>query len=183
MVSHMLHIRDAGADAPLCDSGNWPFFCRCTFPRRSVHTARLQRNTLSIRWLSTRPERRPETLLVIGDIRPNKQVSEVRPSPCSERRPSRPRRSRSSLSALRPRESDWRQLRDARPSFSVRPRQRVVFTEHFRAECDLGLKSIGSGCAPVNASFLIFLARQNLYYILCDFRLLNRRTALIYFRI
>ena len=165
MVSHSLHTGSAGANAPLCDSGNLPFFCRCTFPKRSTHTARQQRSTLFIRWVSTRPERRPETPLVIGDTRPNKRVSEVRPSPCSERRPSRPRRLPSSSFALRPRESDWRQLRDARPSFSVRPRQRVVFTEHFRAECDLGLESIVSGDTPVNASFLIFLARQILYYI------------------
>jgi len=121
-----------------------PFLiCRCILPRRRTRTASSARNTRNSRLLNTRRERTPSKPRVLVVTLPSSQVSAVRPSPFSERRPSRPRRSPSDLSAPSARLDAANSSADARlsSSVSIPPRTRLVPSSE---------SSKASGKAPTN---------------------------------
>lgn len=104
----------------MCWSNLPSVFFRSTFPSRWELTARSARSTALIRCLSTR---RVRTLLSDKereDMMLSRQVSVVRPSPSSERRPRPPRRSLSSLNAPSARPEDSTPSSVASHSFSER---------------------------------------------------------------
>lgn len=93
---------------------------RSTFPSRWELTARSVRNTSFTRSPSTRRVRILLSDKEREDMIWSRKVSEVRPSPSSERRPRPPRRSLSSLNALPARPVDSTPSSVASHSFSER---------------------------------------------------------------
>jgi hypothetical protein len=81
---------------------------RCTLLNRKTHTAWNAKSTRSTRSLSTRRARTQPLLRARGATILSKEVSVVRPSQSSERRPRPPRRLPSSLSATPARSADAR---------------------------------------------------------------------------
>merc|ERR1712066_678295 len=110
---------------------------------RRTRTARNARSTSNRRLLNTRKARTPNRHREPVAIDPSNQVSEVRPSPSSERRPSRPRRSPSDLNAPSARLEDVNYSADARLSSWVltQPRTGLVLSSE---------SSNASGKAPTH---------------------------------
>ena len=109
----------------------WPLHSvddRCTLPRLWWLIAKSARSIENSRLLNTRKERTPNRLRERVATLPSSLDSEARPSPSSERRPSKPRRSPSNSSAPRPRPFNWESSADAKLSSSVPipPRTRLV---------------------------------------------------------
>ena len=103
-------------------------YARSTHPKLKWHTARLAVSTWNSRFLNTRKARtrsRPKVPVV---TLLSSQASEDRPSPSSERRPSRPRRSPLDLNAPSARLEDVNYSADARLSFwePTQPRTSLV---------------------------------------------------------
>ena len=92
---------------------------RCTLLRLRTLSAKSARSTANSRLLNTRRARTPNKLRALAVIDPSSLDSVVRPSPSSERRQSRPRRSPSDLNALNARLDAASSSADARLSSSV----------------------------------------------------------------
>lgn len=106
---------------------------RYTLPNRRELTAPNATSTPCTRFHSTRPVRLPPWPRVREDMMPSKEVSEVKPSPSSERRPRLLRRLPSSSSAQPAREEDFAQSSVARHSFLERRKRPVApSTDHQR---------------------------------------------------
>ena len=130
---------------------------RCTVPKLRTRTVRRARHTKFTRWLNTRPVRKPRGPSAIGDTRPSKRDSAVKPSQSSGRKPSRLRRLHWGLNVPNAREEDAKLWRDAELSFSEKPRAppRIhLVVELLTRTCSQSRKSIGCGVSPCSSMLL-----------------------------
>ena len=146
-------------------------WCRCILPRPKWLTAGTARSTRNSRFLNTRRARTQNRPRVLDATLLSRRGSVVRPSPSSERRRSRPRRSPSDLSALFARLEDASSSEDPSLSSSVQilaNKRAALFSESSNASGKAPPTTSGDEVTDLVASLFLFnfSLSNSIYYIL-----------------